>query len=315
MKVMKTFLSAVVLFTAPLAFAVAPVTDLTQAQAGANNGSAQPIADQQVTTDETPVTTTPRTDISITPPAATQELTLQQRILRLEQQVNNLVRMNLPQEISNMQEQIQQLSGQLQVQEHQIKVLDQQQRSFYQDLDTQIKQIKSLNENDNSTPNNVVPVNPSVAPTSDKTASKPKASTPTKKSNKIKETQSYNNAFELLRKKKYSQSKAAFKSYIVHYPKGQFVANTHYWMGEIALVQKHYLDAQKQFKIVITKYTNSPKTSDAKLKLATVEAARGQYTIARRQLKDIMKAYPGSTASQLASIQLQQMELMQQTNS
>jgi len=45
-------------------------------------------------------------------------------VARLESQMNNIVRMNLPQQVAELQQQLAQLRGQLQVQAHDLKLLN-----------------------------------------------------------------------------------------------------------------------------------------------------------------------------------------------
>ena len=91
-------------------------------------------------------------------------LTLGQRIARLEQQVTNIINLNEMQKISSLQVQLQQLSGQVEVLQHNLKQLDSQQRSFYQDLDQRINQIKTLTSDDQT----VTPATPKASAPSSK---------------------------------------------------------------------------------------------------------------------------------------------------
>jgi len=59
---------------------------------------------------------------------------IDQRVSRLEQQIANLVRMNLPQQVNDLRQTMAQLQGELQVQDRDLKNLTKQQTNFYQDL-------------------------------------------------------------------------------------------------------------------------------------------------------------------------------------
>src|SRR3989338_8756052 len=79
-----------------------------------------------------------------------QSLSLDQRVTKLQNQMDNLANMNLPGKIADLQQQLQQLQGQMQVEQHDLKTLDEQQRNFYQDLDQRLNDLKTLVENDNT---------------------------------------------------------------------------------------------------------------------------------------------------------------------
>ena len=225
----------------------------------------------------------------------TSAMTMGQRVARLEQQMQNLTNMNLPQQIANMQQELQQLQGQLQVQAHDLKLLNQQQRSFYSDLNQRITQLSNLSgsSSNNSTASSAV--------------SQATKNTMKSTSIQIQESNAYQAAFGLLMKKQYSKAQAGFTAYLADYPNGQFQANAHYWLGEIYTFQKNWSQAASEFQTVIKQFPKSNKVADAKLKLAVVHVRQGKIAQATKELNQIQKQHPGSTAAQLASIQLQEL--------
>jgi len=239
---------------------------------------------------------TPSTTVTL-PSASVQNLTMDQRVARLEQQIANLTRMNLPQQISDMQQQLQQLSGELQVQSHDIKLLNDQQRSFYQDLDQRIKQLSNLSGNGSGNNN-----------------SDGASSTQSSKSNMattdiaLQDSNAYKAAFDYLAKKDVDKAEQGFQDYLNNYPNGAYQANAHYWLGEIYLVKKQKQTAMNEFSNVVKNFAKSSKVPDAKLKIAMINASQGKKGLAQTQFKQIKKQYPHSTAAQLASIQLQQLQ-------
>lgn len=252
-----------------------------------NEMNAPVMADNKVS----PATQTPA------PLPDTSGMTDEQRIARLEQQLANMVQMNYPQQVSDMQQQIQQLQGQLQVESHDLQQLKDQQKSFYQDLDTRLTQLKNANQASNNASSVSIDATP-VPSTADATSSEP-----------VSEVDVYRNAFTMLLNKQYGQAQVAFQNYVNLYPKGQYIANAHFWLGEISMVQKKYPIAQKEFNTVVQQFSTSDKVPDSKLKLAMIDAATGKAAQARQELLAIKRDHPNSTAAQLASIQLQQMDL------
>lgn len=312
MKFIKVIGMAVALGSASLAYAaqeLAPVVDVTNNTQSIDQnvmptpGTATMVADnQQGSAMQRPSAQTSQSGLKtkLTAPittSVTQSMTLEQRVSRLEQQMTNLTRMNLPQQIADLQQTIQQVQGELQVQQHDLKLLNSQQRSFYQDLDQRISQLKTLVAGGDSSDN---------SSSSSSSASKSPSGSVSTTDIQMKDSNTYQAAFKFLTKKQYSKALSALQSYITDYPNGQFLANAHYWMGEIYLLQKNYKKAVSQFSTVVNNYPKSSKVADAKLKRAIANLKLGNTSQARTELQQIKKSYPGSTAAQLASIQLQQ---------
>lgn len=219
-------------------------------------------------------------------------LTAAARLSRLETQMANLTSMNLPQQVSNMQEKLQALQGQLQVQQHDLAQLSTQMKSFYQDLDRRVGQLK--------TQHTVAPQE-DAGPTTAKAAPQP-INIP------AAESTAYQAAFKLMVKRNYKQAIKRFDAYIDKYDKGHFVVNAHYWLGEIYMIQKNNAKAADEFGLVISDFPKSSKVPDAQLKLAVIHLNAGRKSEAKKAFLAIKKRYPNSTAAQLATIQLQQMD-------
>lgn len=295
------------LLTAVTAFAVAPVVDVTELnsqheQVSVNNQAHQTqdtqAQSQQPVQSSSQALGAPSADPATTVTLPTQSpVAISQQLVRMQQQINNLANMNLPQQISDLQQALAQLRGQLQVQARDLKLLNNQQRSFYQDLNQRIEQLKNLNSGGGS--NN-----------SGNTKSNSNATNQTSNNIHMKDASAYQAAFNLLVQKHYDKSQAAFQGYLNDYPNGQYVSNGHYWLGEIYLVQQHNKQAAQEFQTVITKFPKSPKLADAKLKLAIIHANAGKIAQARRELMQLKKEHPGSTAAQLAGIRLQQLDIV-----
>lgn len=264
----------------------------------------------------------PNESLAVTDNSGTQNLPIDQRVTRLEQQMQNFTQMNLPQEISELQQEVAQLRGQLQMQEHDLKLLNEQQRSFYQDLDQRITQLKNLIANSSSDSSGQPPAPlPRVQPKKKlKPAKAPKAqgqndqsdqsdqSDQDSQGDEIKDANAYQAAFGYLSKKQYDKAHAGLVSYLKNYPDGSYRINAHYWLGEIYLLQKQPQQAQSEFRYVIKHAPHDSKVPDAKLKLGLIAAAQGHTQQAESTFKAIKKLYPNSTAAQLATIQLQQLE-------
>lgn len=226
---------------------------------------------------------------SITHPVQ-ESLSLDQRVTRLEQQINNLTEMDLPGKLDNLQEEMQKLSGKLEVQSHDIKTLNDQLRDFYNDLDQRVSRINSLNTS-----------NTGLDSSNNASVNMPNSLT-------AKEQQAYQKAFDALRNKNYDNAAEAMQSYLTDYPNGSYATNAYYWLGQIYYMQQQYDKAQASFETLINKYPTSQKIPDTKLKLALISDATGKHDEAKKALEALKKQYPGTTAAQLADAKLKEIQ-------
>lgn len=249
-----------------------------------------------------------------------QTLTMDQRVDRLETQVNNLVQMDLSQQISQLQQQVQSLTGQLQVQQHDLDLLNQQQRNFYQDLDQRLSNLKALVTNGSDSGSSDTSNNPSTSSnsTTPTTATKKESNSDSVSDNSSSsnaadnvmagQESKYQAAFALLTAKKYNQALSAFQQYLTTYPNGTYVANAHYWRGEIYSLLNNNKQAIAEFNTVVNNYPKSDKVADSKFKLAVIDLQSGNVSAAKTTFQQLVKTYPGSTVARLASMQLEQIQ-------
>ncbi len=211
--------------------------------------------------------------------------------------------------INQMQQEMQRLRGQLEVQSYELKKLKQQQQTYYNDLDQRISTLASGKKNpvldlDSATPAVTNDVDTSPTPGTAKSASVAAAVVPVKTNDSTTEESSYNAAYELIQNKQFAEATTAMKTFIKQYPHGKYVANAHYWLGELLLAQHQDHEAIKEFDIVTHDYPNSNKVSAAMLKLGFIYAKQGENAKARTIFLNIQKMFPGTTTAQLAAQRL-----------
>lgn len=124
----------------------------------------------------------------------------------------------------------------------------------------------------------------------------------------MKPQKSYQEAYNLLRARKYDAAKTAFQSLISEFPSGGYAVNSHYWLGEIYLLQNNLDQAATEFGNVLTNNPTHIKTAEAMLKLGYVYTEKKQWAKARYSLKRVIELYPGTSASQLANAKLQEIK-------
>lgn len=129
------------------------------------------------------------------------------------------------------------------------------------------------------------------------------------------DTSLYQEAYNFVKTKRYEEAIQAFQKYLNHFPTGEQVANAHYWLGEVYMVQWQgnkenptlLLKAQNEFSNIANSFPNHTKTADATLKLGLIELEKGNMEAAKQYLMKVKSGYPGTTAAKVAESRLQHM--------
>ncbi len=188
------------------------------------------------------------------------------------------------------------LLGKVEELEHELKQAKDRERKLYLDMDQRLGQLEG--GGGYSTQTGVTSMD---APAADYTSTG--ISQAGSDSVGAEEAQ-YRTAFNLLKDKRYSESIAAFETFLRVYPQSDLAPNAQYWMGESNYVAGRYEQAARAFDKVRTDYADSSKVGDASLKLGFAYRALGKITIAKTVLADVVTNYPGTKAAQLAQDQL-----------
>jgi tol-pal system protein YbgF len=219
--------------------------------------------------------------------------------------------------IQGLQQDIQELRGQLEVQAHALKLLQQQQLAFYKDLDTRLpndpRKAKFAKEE---------PIQELSLDSPKRTTITPKTSSPekllpqeekprikviptsTSRTNPADEQISYLAAYDLVKNKHFEEALLAMRSFVTRYPQGGYTANAQYWLGELYMVKDDYPEAIKHFEIVLKQFPSSSKAAASTLKIGYALAASGKENEARQRLQQVLKNYPDTPTAQLAAIKL-----------
>lgn len=213
------------------------------------------------------------------------------RVARLEQQVDYLQQMNLPQKLTQLQQAIANLHGLIDMQGQQLKQLENQQRNLYSDLNQRLTSLTSKTAGMSAKATDVPVANPSAANAASE-----------------EEAQSYHSAFTLITGKKYTEAISALNDYLRKYPSGQFAPNAHYWLGELYIIAGDNDNAVEQFNLVVNNYGSSCKAADALLKLAEIAFNNTRFDQAKEYWRTIIKKYPNCSAARVATVQLQKLQ-------
>lgn len=202
----------------------------------------------------------------------------------------------LLQKMQAMQEELQSLRGKVEVQAHDLKMLNQQNRALYSDLDQRMTQlVKSTSSNSALASNRA----PASRQTSDAVASAEVNDS---------EKQAYNAAYELIQTKQFSLAEIAMKTFIETFPESEYLPNAHYWLGELHLNQHQLHEAMAEFKIVHDKYPKSSKAPSAMLKLAMAYSENHDATTARTTFEKVIQVYPDTPSAKLAKANLDKLD-------
>lgn len=226
--------------------------------------------------------------------------------------------------IQGMQQEIQELRGQLEVQAHDLKLLQQQQLAFYKDLDARlrnngngsVKPGQSAQAEQPGQPTELSlgpqiatsPNNASETIQQEKSSSKiaiTPVATPPARTNPADEQISYLAAYDLVKNKRFDEALTAMQAFATHYPQGGYTANAHYWLGELYMVKNNYPKAIEHFEIVLQQFPSSSKAAASTLKIGYALAAAGKTDDARMRLQQVLKNYPDTPTAQLATKKLE----------
>lgn len=116
----------------------------------------------------------------------------------------------------------------------------------------------------------------------------------------LTEVELYNQAFDLYKQKNFDQALNLFKEYVQKYPKGTFITQSYYWMGEIYFSRKNYEDAILSFQKVIEGQAHPNLKASAMFKQALSFKALGDKDAYTILLRRIIKLFPNTKEAEQA---------------
>lgn len=218
--------------------------------------------------------------------------------------------------VQTLQKEVQELRGQLEVQAHELKKLQDQQLTFYKDLDSRLANGASRASaakapTDLSGSNKVaVSAPPVVKPSVNTKVVAAPVVAPASRANPADEQISYMAAYEFVKNKQYDSAISAMQTFVQKYPQGGYSANAQYWLGELFMVKKDYPKALEHFDTVIQKFPSSTKAAASMLKSGYAYSAFGNNQAAKQRLQQVIKNYPGTPTAQLANLKLESLNAL-----
>lgn len=251
---------------------------------------------------------------------------IQNRLKRVETRLDNQGLVDLISRFEQLQSDMERIIGDLEVQSHQLRTLQKQQKDVYADIDRRLRKLEQGGHSGvpvspapisstGGVPVTPVPVQPAGS-LGGTTSAQPGASTGSASGqvpagNAMSEVErnvarsAYERAFNLLKQQRYDMAITSFKAFLETYPYASYADNAQYWLGEANYANRNYKDALGEFQNVIDKYPSSPKRADAMLKIGYTYVELGEKKKAMDTLNTIVSSYPGSTAAKLAQKRIQ----------
>ncbi len=233
-------------------------------------------------------------------------------------------------QLDEVRTEMQTMRGDIEVLQHEIDQLKQQQRDFYDDINQRLGKLESAKPAAGAAiaPATVAPAAvapaPAVKPPGAYAGSEgtphaaplvppPTSSVDTSDAiaavkNAPSDLAAYQAAYKLLQGKQYTEAAAAFDTYLTAYPQGDYVANVDYWLGEVHLIQHNYPAAEQSFSRVVTQYPGHQKSADALLKLGYVYEASGDNQKALTTFQQVQQQFPNTAVAQLANTKASQLQ-------
>lgn len=193
----------------------------------------------------------------------------------------------LQQQLNELQEEVSELRGITETHSHKLEQIVDRQRELYLEIERRLSSVQSVEQ----------PVEVNAVETAD-TQDESYGGT-------LGENEAYDQAVNLiLKERRYDDAIPEFQSFIQTFPDSIYIANAHYWLGQLLFNKAQYIEAKSHFDKVIRFYPDSNKRSDALLKQGTVYQKLDNNNEAKKLFEQVINEYPDSNAASLAKSRL-----------
>ena len=200
-------------------------------------------------------------------------------------QARGAAQVNLQQQISELQEEVSELRGVLETHDHKLDQIVDRQRELYLEIERRLSSVQ--------------PAQPVEAD------SAPATQDDTSYGGTLSENEAYDQAVNLiLKERRYDDAIPEFQRFIQAYPDSVYIANAHYWLGQLLFNKSNFEQAKQHFEQVIRFYPDSNKRSDALLKQGTVLQKLGDMSGAKALFEQVISEYPESNSAKIAESRL-----------
>lgn len=200
--------------------------------------------------------------------------------------------------LQTLEQEVQELRGQLEIQNHTVKTLKEQQLSFYKDLDSRI----NASNTSKAAPKTVFA--PTLAEPVPKNTIAEAPAQAAHNTNPADEQVQYLAAYDLITTKHYEEATTAMQNFATNFPQSGYTPNAEYWLGELFLMQKNYPKAINHFQTVLQRFPTSSKSAPSLLKIGYALNADGKRAEAIVNLKQVIQQFPDTPSAKLAQKKL-----------
>ncbi len=252
--------------------------------------------------------------------AATAKGSVEERLARVERQLDSQVQVDMLLRLESLQNEVQHMLGQLEALSHSTEELKRRQRDLYLDLDRRLLALErggvaaapaataSAAPADTTAPAAASGAAAAVATAgAAKAATAPAPAAAAQSADPAQEQQAYQVAFDLLRELRYDQAIDAFNAFLKDYPNGRYAHIAQYWLGEANYAQRRFEEAIAAYQKLIDQHPNSPKRAEAMLKIGYSYYELGDTDKARAMLEQLVATYPDTTEAGQAQNLMQKM--------
>lgn len=202
-------------------------------------------------------------------------------------QARGAAQVNLQQQIGELQEELSELRGETETHAHKLDQIVNRQRELYIEIERRLESIQGQ------------PAPQIIEPTTSNTTDQSYGAS------SLSENEAYDQAVNLiLKERRYDDAIPEFEGFISKFPNSVYIANAHYWLGQLLFNKSEFAKAEQHFDRVISFYPDSNKRSDAMLKQGTVKQRLGKQDEAKKLFEQVISEYPESNAANLATSRL-----------
>lgn len=228
---------------------------------------------------------------------------LDERLARLEAHLQNQGLLNLLRQQEELRAEIARLRGAVEEYAHAISLIEQRQKTLYQDTDARLKTLESglkqglatldaqMNTRLNEMEARFVP----RASVQLKTAGAIAVPTvPAAPADPVQEEKSYTAAQGLVKKGDYATAIKALDAFVQTWPASRYTGNALYWRGFAHFALNEHDKAVTVLQRLLDEHADHAKAPDAMLTLARSKAQLKDNDAARKLIDDLIARYPQS---------------------
>lgn len=222
---------------------------------------------------------------------------MEARLISMEEVLKNQSLLDLYNQIEAVRIELGQLRGQIEILNEENKLLKKQQRDFYIDLDSRIRQDEPVSDEpslDLDSPPDVTAPPAAVTPRVDAVVP------PTD----VSERDAYNRSYHLFTEGDYRGAIAKFEDFLERYPSSNLAPGAAYWIGNAHYALRDFKTAISAQQKVIENYPNSSKAPDAMLNIASNQLEMAEVPASKKTLENLIAKYPNSEAAEKAKRRL-----------